>query len=241
MVQGIGGKRMETRMVRIIDRRVASYRAAVAGIADGATILLGGFGGAGVPLGLVAAIEEAGLRELTVVANNGGSAEPDLSIWLAAGRVRKLICSYPKSKSNLTASFSDLYRAGRIELELVPQGTLVERMRCAGAGLGGFYTPVGVGTALAEGKEMRSIGGRDYVLELPLRGDVALLRARLADRLGNLTYDKTARNFAPVMATAAALVVAEVDDCVEAGAIDPETVVTPGVLVDRVVMVGAPR
>ncbi len=224
-----------------INRRVTRYAEAIAGIGDGATILLGGFGGAGVPLGLVAAIAEAGLRDLTVVSNNGGSGEPDLSIWLAGGQVRKLICSYPKSKASSTSSFTDLYRAGKIELELVPQGTLVERMRCAGAGLGGFYTPVGVGTALAQGKEVRNLGGRDYLLELPLHGDVALLRAHQADRLGNLTYDKTARNFGPVMATAAALVVAEVDAFVALGTLDPEAVVTPGVLVDRVVTVGAPR
>ena len=224
----------------MIDRRVASFRDAVAGIADGATILLGGFGGAGVPLGLIAAVHDAGARDLTVVSNNGGSADPDLSLLLAAGRVRRLVCSYPKSKANSTSTFADLYLAGRIELELVPQGTLVERMRCAGAGLGGFYTPVSVGTALATGKETRMIEGREHVLEMPLRGDVALLRAHRADRLGNLTYNKTARNFAPVMATAATLVLAEVDAFAELGELDPEAIVTPGILVDRVVLRGAP-
>ncbi len=225
----------------MLDRRVESFAEAIAGIGDGATILLGGFGGAGTPLGLIAAIHAAGLRELTVVCNNGGSATADLSLWLAAGQVRKLVCSYPKSKANTTSSFSDLYRAGKIELELVPQGTLVERIRCAGAGLGGFFTPVGAGTALAAGKETRLIGGREHVFEAPLPGDVALLRGRQADRLGNLTYNKAARNFAPAMATAAKLVVAEVEEFVELGALDPETIVTPGIFVDRVVRMEAPQ
>ncbi|WP_419897348.1 3-oxoacid CoA-transferase subunit A [Roseomonas sp. USHLN139] len=225
----------------MLDRRVARFAEAIAGIGDGATILLGGFGGAGTPLGLVAAVHAAGLKDLTVIANNGGSAEPDLSLWLSAGQVRKLVCSYPKSKLNTTASFSELYLAGKIELELVPQGTLVERIRCGGAGLGGFYTPVGAGTALAEGKETRMIDGREHVLEKPIRADAALIRARQADRLGNLTYNMGARNFAPVMATAAALVVAEVEEFVELGAIDPEAVVTPGIFVDRVVLKGAPQ
>jgi 3-oxoadipate CoA-transferase alpha subunit len=225
----------------MLDRRVSSFGEAIAGIGDGATVLLGGFGGAGTPFGLIAAIHEAGLRDLTVISNNGGSAAPDLSLLLSAGQVRKMICSYPKSKANTTASFTELYLAGKIELELVPQGTLVERIRCAGAGLGGFYTPVSVGTELAKGKEVRVIDGREHVLELPLRGDVALIRARLADRLGNLVYNKTARNFAPMMATAAKLVIAEVDDFVELGALDPESVVTPGIFVNRVVRQGAPR
>lgn len=219
-----------------LDRRVASFAEAVAGIGDGATILLGGFGGAGTPFGLIAALHEAGARDLTVVTNNGGTDEPDLSLLLAAGRVRRLVCSYPKSKAGLTSTFADLYLAGRIELELVPQGTMVERIRHGGAGLGGFYTPVSAGTALGEGKETRVIGGREHVLEWPIRGDAALIRAKRADRLGNLTYDKTARNFAPVMATAADLVVAEVDEVVGAGDLDPEAVVTPGVFVDRVVV-----
>lgn len=193
-----------------------------------------------MPFGLIAALHDSGARDLTVVSNNGGSGDPDLSLLLAAGRVRKLICSYPKSKAKSTTTFADLYLAGKIELELVPQGTLVERMRCAGAGLGGFYTPVSAGTALAEGKEIRMIDGREHVLELPLRGDAALLRAHRADRLGNLVYNKTARNFAPVMATAAAMVAVEVDEFVELGELDPEAVVTPGVLVDRVVRTGSP-
>ncbi len=223
----------------MLDRRVATYSAAVAGITDGATILLGGFGGAGVPLGLVAAVLDAGIRDLTLISNNAGSGDPDARVLLQAGRVRKVICSFPKSPTSTV--FEEMYRAGKVELELIPQGTLVERMRCAGAGLGGFYSPVSVGTDLARGKEVRSLGGRDYVLELPLSGDVALLRARRADRIGNLVYNKTARNFAPVMATAAKLVVVEADELVEAGAIDPETIVTPGIFVDRVVAKGAPQ
>ncbi len=225
----------------MIDRRVATYANAVAGIRSGATVLLGGFGGAGVPLGLVAAIDRADLRDLTVITNNGGSHEPDLSVWLHARRVRKLVCSYPKARIKTNTIFAELYLAGQIELELVPQGTLVERIRCGGAGLGGFYTPVGVGTDLAHGKETKVIGGREYVLELPLRADVALIKARAADRLGNLVYNKAARNFAPVMATAADLVVAEADELVELGDLDPESVVTPGILVDRVVRRGAPQ
>lgn len=225
----------------MLDRRVSSFAEAIAGIGDGATIMLGGFGGAGTPFGLIAAIHAAGLRDLTVIANNGGSAAPDLSLWLTAGQVRKMICSYPKSKLNTTASFTELYLAGKLELELVPQGTLVERIRCGGAGLGGFYTPVGAGTELARGKETKILDGREHVLELPLRADVALLRGRQADRLGNLTYNKTARNFAPAMATAAKLVVVEVDEFVELGDLDPEAVVTPGIFVDRVVLQGAPQ
>ncbi len=221
----------------MLDRRVATYGEAVAGLRDGCRVLLGGFGGSGVPLGLVAAVMDAGLRELTVIANNAGTPGPDLTVLLQAGRVRKLICSFPKSTSNTV--FADLHRAGRVELEVMPQGTLVERMRCAGAGLGGFYTPVGAGTALAEGKESRVLGGREHVLELPLRGDVALLKARRADRFGNLLYSKAARNFSPVMATAADLVVVEVDELVELGALDPECVVTPGIFVDRVVRKGS--
>lgn len=223
----------------MLDRRVHTYSEAVAGLHDGMTVLLGGFGGAGVPLGLCAAVIDAGLRDLVVIANNAGSADPDMSAMLTAGCIAKVICSYPKSASSRV--FADLYAAGKVGLEVIPQGTLVERLRCAGAGLGGFYTPVGAGTELARGKEVRVIDGREHVFETPLRGDVALIRGRRADRLGNLTYNKLARNFAPAMATAAALVVAEVDEIVEVGAIDPEDVVTPGVFVDRVVRKGAPK
>ena len=223
----------------MLDRHVSTYHDAVAGIRDGATILLGGFGGAGVPIGLCGAVIDAGLRDLVVIANNAGSNDPDLSAMLLAGRVRKVICSYPKSATNRV--FADLYAAGKVELEVLPQGTLVERLRCAGAGLGGFFTPVGAGTELAAGKETRMIDGREHIFEMPLRGEVALLKAHKADRLGNLVYNKLARNFSPAMATAADLVVVEVDDIVEVGALDPEHVVTPGIFVDRIVKKGAPK
>ena len=222
----------------MLDRRVKTYSDAIAGIANGATILLGGFGGAGVPLGLCAAVIRAGLRDLTVVSNNAGSGDPDLSAMLTAGCVRKVICTYPKSPTSRV--FADLYAEGKVGLELIPQGTLVERMRCAGAGLGGFFTPVSAGTELGAGKETRVIEGREHVFETPLRGDVALIRGKKADRLGNLTYNKLARNFCPAMAMAATLTIAEVDEVVEVGALDPEEIVTPGVFVDRIVPKGAP-
>ncbi len=222
----------------MLDRRVNTFSEAIAGLRDGATVLLGGFGGAGVPLNLIMAVYESGVKDLTVITNNGGGVGNDLSILLRERRVAKLICSYPKSKTNKV--FLEIYRAGKVQLEVVPQGTLVERIRCGGAGLGGFYTPVAAGTELAKGKETRVMNGREYVLELPLHADFALLRGKKADRMGNLTYNKTARNFAPVMATAADIVVAEVEEIVEVGAIDPETVVTPGIFVNRIVKMGAP-
>ena len=220
----------------IRDQSVSTYAEAVAGIGDGATIMLGGFGAAGVPLGLVAAVRDLGVSGLTVISNNAGFSGPDLTLWFEAGMVARMICSYPRTSPACIA----LWRAGKLAIEVVPQGTLVERMRAAGAGLGGVYSPVGVGTLLAEGKETKVIEGREYVLELPLRADVALLRADKADRFGNLTYRKTARNFSPAMATAATLVVAECATLVETGAIDPELVVTPGIFVDRVVAMGSP-
>lgn len=223
----------------MLDRRVKSYSEAVAGISSGATVMLGGFGAAGVPFGLCEAVVQAGLRDLTVISNNAGSGDPDLSVMLTAGCVRKVICTYPKSKGSQV--FPDLYAAGKVELELVPQGTLVERIRCAGAGLGGFFTPVSAGTELGAGKETRVINGREHVFEHPLRADVALIRGKTADRLGNLTYNKLARNFCPAMAMAADLVIAEVDEVVDVGGIDPEAVVTPGVFVDRIVLKGAPQ
>ena len=223
----------------MLDRRVESFSDAIAGVSSGATLMLGGFGGAGVPLGLCAAVIKAGLRDLVVISNNAGSADPDLSAMLTAGCVKKVICTYPKSASSRV--FADLYAEGKVGLELIPQGTLVERMRCAGAGLGGFFTPVSAGTELGAGKETRVIDGREHVFETPLRGDVALIRAKKADRLGNLTYNKLARNFCPAMAMAANLVIAEVDEFVEVGGIDPEDVVTPGVFVDRIVLKGAPE
>ncbi|HMI35302.1 MAG TPA: 3-oxoacid CoA-transferase subunit A [Propionibacteriaceae bacterium] len=206
--------------------------AAVAGIGDGSTILIGGFGMAGMPVILVDALIRLGAGELTVVNNNAGNGDTGLAALLAAGRVRKMICSFPRQSDSYV--FDGLYRAGRIELELVPQGNLAERMRAAGAGIGAFYSPTGVGTPLAEGKEQRRIDGRDYLLEYPIKGDVALIGAYVGDRMGNLVYRKTARNFGPVMATAAALTIAEVQRVVEIGEIDPEVVVTPGIFVDRI-------
>jgi 3-oxoadipate CoA-transferase, alpha subunit len=206
---------------------------AVAGIGDGATILIGGFGSAGQPVELIDALRRSGPRELTVVNNNAGNGDTGLAALLAAGQVRKIICSFPRQSDSWV--FDELYRAGRIELELVPQGNLAERMRAAGAGIGAFYGPTGVGTPLAEGKERRVIDGREYLLEYPIHGDVALVKAHRADTLGNLVYRKTARNFGPVMATAAALTIVQVDDVVEPGQLDPEAVVTPGIFVDRIV------
>ena len=210
--------------------------AAVAGIADGSTILIGGFGMAGMPVTLIDALIRQGAGNLTVVNNNAGNGDTGLAALLAAGRVRKMICSFPRQSDSYV--FDGLYRAGKIELELVPQGNLAERMRAAGAGIGAFYGPTGVGTPLAEGKEQRTIDGRDYLLEYPIKGDVALVGAYLGDRMGNLVYRKTARNFGPVMATAAALTIAEVHRVVEIGQIDPEVVVTPGIFVDRILDLG---
>jgi 3-oxoadipate CoA-transferase, alpha subunit len=210
--------------------------AAVAGIADGSTILIGGFGMAGMPVTLIDALIRLGARDLTVVNNNAGNGDTGLAALLAAGQVRKMICSFPRQSDSYV--FDGLYRAGKIELELVPQGNLAERMRAAGAGIGAFYGPTGVGTPLAEGKEQRTIDGRDYLLEYPIKGDVALIGAYLGDRMGNLVYRKTARNFGPVMATAAALTIAEVHRVVEIGQIDPEVVVTPGIFVDRILDLG---
>ena len=219
----------------MIDKRVRSLADAVAGIKDGATILCAGFGGAGLPDALCEAVVEQGARDLTVVANNAGTGRRGLAALMAAGRVRRIICSFPRSSGSVV--FEELYAAGRIELELVPQGIISERMRCAAAGLGGFYSPVSVGTRLAEGKEHREIDGRNYVLEKPLKGDVALLSADRADRWGNLTYRKSARNFNPTMAAAADLSVVQVRHLVELGELDPELIITPGIFIDRVVEV----
>lgn len=207
--------------------------AAVAGIGDGATILIGGFGGAGQPVELIDALRRSGARDLTVVNNNAGNGDTGLAALLAAGQVKKIICSFPRQSDSWV--FDELYRSGQIELELVPQGNLAERIRAAGAGIGAFYGPTGVGTPLAEGKEHRVIEGRQYLLEYPIHGDVALIRAHRADTLGNLVYRKTARNFGPVMATAAALTIVQVDEIVDPGQLDPEAVVTPGIFVDRIV------
>ncbi|GAA5215793.1 3-oxoacid CoA-transferase subunit A [Streptomyces thinghirensis] len=206
---------------------------AVAGIEDGSTVLVGGFGMAGMPVALIDALIRQGAKDLTVVSNNAGNGDTGLAALLAKGRVRKVICSFPRQTDSYV--FDELYRAGRVELEVVPQGNLAERIRAAGAGIGAFFCPTGAGTLLAEGKETRVIDGRTYVLEYPIRGDVALIGAYRSDRMGNLVYRKTARNFGPVMATAATTVIAQVRDLVDTGGIDPETVVTPSIHVDRVV------
>jgi 3-oxoadipate CoA-transferase alpha subunit len=207
---------------------------AVRGIADGATVLIGGFGRAGLPFALIDALRRAGARDLTVVNNNAGNGTTGLAALLAAGAVRKMICSFPRQSDSVI--FNELYRAGRIELEVVPQGNLAERIRAGGAGIGGFFTPTGVGTPLAEGKEVRTIDGRDYLLEYPIKADLALIRAHRADSMGNLVYRKTGRNFGPIMATAAALTVAEVTEILPVGGLDPEAVITPGIFVDRIVV-----
>jgi 3-oxoadipate CoA-transferase alpha subunit len=219
----------------MIDKRVATVEAAVADVKDGSTVMIGGFGIAGMPSELIDALIARGARDLTVVNNNAGNGYTGLAALLQAGLVRKIICSFPRQADSDV--FDGLYRSGRIELELLPQGNLAERIRAAGAGIGGFFTPTGYGTILAEGKETRKIGGRDYVLEYPLHADVALIKARAADRWGNLVYNKTARNFGPIMATAARLTIAQVDEIVELGELDPESVVTPGIFVQRVVLV----
>jgi 3-oxoadipate CoA-transferase alpha subunit len=205
-------------------------------MSDGATIMVGGFGNAGTPMGLIEAVLSLGVRDLTVIANNAGIGGRDMTTWIEAGMVSKVICSYPRTSPACVA----LWRQGKMALEVIPQGTLTERMRCAGAGLGGVYSPVSAGTVLGEGKEHRVMNGRQYVLDLPLSADFALIRAEIADRYGNLTYNKTARNFAPIMATAAKMVVVEATHYLEEGSIDPERVITPGILVDRIVKQGAP-
>jgi 3-oxoadipate CoA-transferase, alpha subunit len=208
---------------------------AVAGIPDGSTVLIGGFGTAGQPIELIYALIRSGVKDLTVVNNNAGNGRAGLAALLANGQVRKIICSFPRQADSYV--FDELYRAGKVELELVPQGNLAERMRAAGAGIGAFFSPTGVGTPLAEGKELRTIDGRDYVLEYPITGDVALIKALRADTLGNLVYRKTARNFGPVMATAAKITIVQVSKIVEPGGIDPEVVITPGIFVDRIVKI----
>ena len=210
---------------------------AVTGIEDGSTILVGGFGLAGMPFDLIDALIRQGAKDLTIVANNAGNGDVGLAALLAAGRVRKVICSFPRQVDSYV--FDKLYLAGEIELEVVPQGNLAERMRAAGAGIGAFYCPTGVGTSLTDGKEIRTIDGRDYALEYPIRGDYALISAHAADQMGNLVYRKTARNFGPVMATAAATTVVQVSSIVPTGDLDPEAVVTPSIYVDRVVEVEA--
>jgi 3-oxoadipate CoA-transferase alpha subunit len=222
----------------MIDKFFASPEAALADIPNGATVMIGGFGNAGMPAALIDALIAQGARELTIVNNNAGNGDTGLAALLKAKRVKKILCSFPRQADSW--HFDALYRAGEIELELVPQGTLAERIRAAGAGVGGFYTPTAAGTKLAEGKETRRIGERDYVLEFPIHADYALIKADRADRWGNLTYRKTARNFAPIMASAAKCTVVQVRETVELGALDPEAVVTPGIFVKRVVKIAAP-
>jgi 3-oxoadipate CoA-transferase alpha subunit len=217
----------------MIDKIVPSVDAALADVPDGATVMLGGFGSAGLPAELIDGLIAQGAKDLTVVNNNAGNGDTGLAALLKARRVRKIICSFPRQIDSYV--FDGLYRAGEIELELVPQGNLAERIRAAGAGIGAFYTPTGYGTELARGKETRIIDGRGYVLEYPIHADYALIKAERGDRWGNLVYRKTARNFGPIMATAAKITVATVHEVVELGGLDPEAIVTPGLFVKRVV------
>jgi 3-oxoadipate CoA-transferase alpha subunit len=219
----------------MIDKFFDSAEAALADVPDGATVLIGGFGNAGMPAVLIDTLIAQGARELTIVNNNAGNGDAGLAALMKAKRVRRILCSFPRQADSW--HFDALYRAGEIELELVPQGTLAERIRAAGAGIGAFFTPTAFGTDLARGKEMRRIGDRDYVLEYPIHADYALIKADRADRWGNLVYRKTARNFAPIMAAAARCTVAQVRETVELGALDPETIVTPGIFVKRIVKV----
>jgi 3-oxoadipate CoA-transferase alpha subunit len=221
----------------MIDKFFASAEAALADIADGSTIMIGGFGGAGMPVALIDALIAQGARNLTIVNNNAGNGDTGLAALIAAKRVRKILCSFPRQADSW--HFDKAYRAGELELELVPQGTLAERIRAAGAGIGAFYTPTAFGTDLAKGKETRRIGDRDYVLEYPIHADYALIKADRADRWGNLAYRMTARNFAPVMATAAKCTIVQVRETLQLGELDPETVVTPGIFVKRIVKVGS--
>jgi 3-oxoadipate CoA-transferase, alpha subunit len=223
----------------MIDKIVATPAEALAGVPDGATVMIGGFGTAGLPNELVHALIDQGAKELTIVNNNAGNGDTGLAALLAAGRVRKIICSFPRQADSW--HFDRLYREGKLELELVPQGNLAERIRAAGAGIGGFFTPTGYGTELAKGKETRLIDGRWMVLEQPIQADLALIKAERGDRWGNLTYRMTARNFGPIMATAARVTVASVHDIVPLGHLDPETIVTPGLHVQRVVLIPRAR
>jgi 3-oxoadipate CoA-transferase alpha subunit len=222
----------------MIDKTVPTPAAAVAGIHDGATVMIGGFGAAGMPSELIAALIEQGARELTIVNNNAGNADIGVAALLKAKRVRKIICSFPRQTDSYV--FDALFRAGEIELELVPQGNLAERIRAAGAGIGAFFTPTGYGTLLAATKETRVIDGRNHVLEYPIHADYALIRAERGDRWGNLTYRKAARNFGPIMASAARCAIVQVREVVPLGGLDPEHIITPGIFVQRVVAIDTP-
>ncbi len=222
----------------MIDKRASSAAVAVAAVHDGATVMIGGFGEAGSPIELIHALIDHGARNLTVVTNNTGSGQVGLAALIANGQVGKMLCSYPRSANSTV--FPELYRQGKIQLELVPQGTLAERIRAGGAGIPAFFTATSVGTVLAKGKEQRSFADRDYVMEYGLRADFALVKAEKADRHGNLIYNKTARNFGPIMCMAAATTIVQVKELVEAGGLDPEEIVTPGIFVNRVVVVPHP-
>ncbi len=219
----------------MINKIAGSVAEALAGVEDGATVMVGGFGTAGIPNELIEGLIEQGARDLTLVNNNAGNGEAGLAALLKAGRVRKVICSFPRQADSHV--FDSLYRSGQVELELVPQGNLAERIRAAGAGIGAFFCPTAYGTELSRGKETREIDGRHYVLEYPIHADLALIKAERGDRWGNLTYRKAARNFGPVMAMAARKTVASVHEIVELGALDPEHIVTPGIFVKQVVLV----
>lgn len=219
----------------MVDKITHSLAAAVADIKNGSTVMIGGFGNAGMPKELIEALIEQGATDLTIVNNNAGNGDTGLAALMAAGRVRKIICSFPRQTDSHV--FDALYRAGKIELELTPQGNLAERIRAAGAGIGGFFSPTGYGTLLAEGKETRLIDGRHYVLESPIHADFALIKALKGDRWGNLVYRKAARNFGPIMAMAAKCTIAQVSEVVALGELDPEVIITPGIFVQRVVQI----
>lgn len=219
----------------MINKISESIEAALAGVKDGDTVLIGGFGTAGIPNELIEGLIAQGSKDLVVVNNNAGNADTGLAALLKAGRVRKIICSFPRQADSWV--FDDLYRSGKLELELVPQGNLAERIRAAGAGIGAFFSPTGFGTELAKGRETREINGKHYVLEMPIHGDVALIKAERGDRWGNLTYRKAARNFGPVMATAARTTVATVHEISDLGTLDPENIITPGIYVSKIVRI----
>lgn len=222
----------------MIDKRAASPSEALADVRDGATVMVGGFGEAGSPIELIHALIDTGVTDLTIVSNNCGSGEVGLAALFKAGRVSKVICSFPRTANSTV--FPELYRTGRTELELVPQGTLAERIRAGGAGIPAFYTPTAVGTPLGEGKEVREFDGQAYVLERGLRADLTIIKGRRADSHGNVIYNKTARNFSPIMAMAGDTTIVQVEQVVTPGSIDPEAVVTPGIFIDRVVEVASP-
>ena len=223
----------------MVNKIVPGLREALAGIHDGATIMIGGFGNAGMPRELIDGLIDQGATDLTIVNNNAGNGDTGLAALLAARRVKKIICSFPRQTDSYV--FDGLYRSGELELELTPQGNLAERIRAAGAGVGAFFSPTGYGTLLAEGKETRLINGKNYVLEYPIHADFALIKALKADRWGNLVYRKAARNFGPIMAMAASCTIVQVDQVVELGELDPEVIVTPGIFVQRIVQVNGVR